>query len=199
MFKIARGLIVALMLMPVVAGAAGGGGFMMSAGNDVSDTASLQRGARNFVNYCMGCHSAKYIRFNKLQADLGLTEEQVKENLMFAATKTDDKGFGLPHVGTCFIPKPRILFPIAQLHHTVLLNSCIVSNTCHSLIAGSHNCCYCSSVTTAATSSAGSSPKCPAASTTSPTFWQLLASAPANCSRTNSASHWKQSCKFWIF
>lgn len=76
--------------LPLIAGAAGGGAVMQHAGNDVSDIASLQRGARNFMNYCSGCHSAKYIRFNKLQEDLQLTEEQVTENLMFAAKKTDE-------------------------------------------------------------------------------------------------------------
>lgn len=69
---------------------AAGGIALEAAGNDVSDIASLQRGARNFVNYCMGCHAAKYIRFNKLQKDLRLTEEQVLENLMFSAKKTDE-------------------------------------------------------------------------------------------------------------
>ena len=54
------------------------------ANNDVANVASLQRGARNFVNYCLGCHSAKYVRYNQLARDLGMTEEQVIENLMFA-------------------------------------------------------------------------------------------------------------------
>lgn len=76
--------------MPGVTLAAGAGAPILPAGNDVSDTASLQRGARNFVNYCMGCHSAQYIRYSKLQEDLGLTEDQVKQNLMFAAQKTDE-------------------------------------------------------------------------------------------------------------
>jgi len=75
---------------PVTANAAGGGFALEGAGNDVADIASLQRGARNFVNYCMGCHSAKYIRFSKLQETLHLTEEQMQENLMFAATKVDE-------------------------------------------------------------------------------------------------------------
>jgi ubiquinol-cytochrome c reductase cytochrome c1 subunit len=57
------------------------------ADNDVSNVASLQRGARNFVNYCMGCHSAQYVRFNRLAADLQITEQQLVENLMFAAEK----------------------------------------------------------------------------------------------------------------
>jgi ubiquinol-cytochrome c reductase cytochrome c1 subunit len=50
------------------------------------DNESLQRGARNFVNYCLSCHSAQYMRYNRL-ADLGLTEQQIKDNLMFATDK----------------------------------------------------------------------------------------------------------------
>ncbi|MCL4720803.1 MAG: cytochrome c1 [Gammaproteobacteria bacterium] len=57
------------------------------AGNDVSSVASLQRGARNFVNYCAGCHSTQYVRYNQLARDLGMTEEQVINNLMFAGAK----------------------------------------------------------------------------------------------------------------
>lgn len=79
-----------MVFLPLWAGASGAGFPLESAGNDVSDIASLQRGARNFVNYCMGCHSAKYIRYNKLQQDLHLTDEQVRQNLMFAAKKTDE-------------------------------------------------------------------------------------------------------------
>jgi len=71
---------------PVLA-AGGGGGFLQPANNDVSNVASLQRGARNFVNYCQGCHSAKYVRYNQLARDLGMTEEQVIDNLMFGAAK----------------------------------------------------------------------------------------------------------------
>ena len=77
-------------IAPLVASASGGGAPVQHAGNDVADVASLQRGARNFVNYCMGCHSAKYIRFSKLQEDLQLTEEQVEQNLMFAAKTVDE-------------------------------------------------------------------------------------------------------------
>ena len=85
-----RSVAIAAALLPLLANASGGGALIQHANNDVSDVASLQRGARNFVNYCGGCHSAKYIRFNKLQEDLQLTEEQVTENLMFAARKTDE-------------------------------------------------------------------------------------------------------------
>jgi ubiquinol-cytochrome c reductase cytochrome c1 subunit len=89
--KLARCLAVTLLLVisaPVMA--SGGGALMQSAANDVGDIASLQRGARNFVNYCMGCHSAQYIRYNKLQEDLHLTDEQVQQNLMFATKKIDE-------------------------------------------------------------------------------------------------------------
>jgi ubiquinol-cytochrome c reductase cytochrome c1 subunit len=48
--------------------------------------ASLQRGARNFANYCLNCHSAQYMRYNRL-TDLGLSEEQITDNLMFATDK----------------------------------------------------------------------------------------------------------------
>ena len=53
------------------------------------DHESLQRGARNFVNYCLNCHSAKYMRYNRL-TDLGLSEQQIKDNLMFATDKVGD-------------------------------------------------------------------------------------------------------------
>ena len=63
---------------------------MQPAHNDVSELASLQRGARNFVNYCMGCHSAKYVRYSRLARDLGLSEQQVIENLMFTGERMHD-------------------------------------------------------------------------------------------------------------
>ena len=50
------------------------------------DLASQQRGARIFVNYCLNCHTAKYMRYNRL-TDLGLTEAQIRDNLMFATDK----------------------------------------------------------------------------------------------------------------
>jgi ubiquinol-cytochrome c reductase cytochrome c1 subunit len=60
------------------------------ANNNVANTASLQRGARNFVNYCLGCHSAKYVRYNRLGADLQLTEDQLLDNLMFTGERPFD-------------------------------------------------------------------------------------------------------------
>jgi len=50
------------------------------------DLESQQRGARTFVNYCLNCHTAKYMRYNRL-TDLGLTEAQIRDNLMFATDK----------------------------------------------------------------------------------------------------------------
>ncbi len=56
---------------------------------DPSDQASLQRGAQAFINNCLNCHSANYMRYNRLQ-DIGLTEKQIKDNLLFAGDKVGD-------------------------------------------------------------------------------------------------------------
>lgn len=71
---------------PVVAFAAGAGVHLDKAPINVADQDSLQRGARVFVNYCLNCHSAVSMRYSRLE-DLGLTEEQIKGNLLFAAEK----------------------------------------------------------------------------------------------------------------
>jgi ubiquinol-cytochrome c reductase cytochrome c1 subunit len=63
------------------------GGPVQHAGNDLSDKASLQRGAQLYMNYCSGCHSLKYLRYSRLGEDLGLTEEQVMANLNFTGAK----------------------------------------------------------------------------------------------------------------
>lgn len=55
----------------------------------VTDKAALQNGAKLFVNYCLNCHSADYMRYNKLM-DLGLTEEQIEENLLFTGERVGD-------------------------------------------------------------------------------------------------------------
>ncbi len=56
---------------------------------DSHDMASLQRGARTFVNYCLNCHSANYMRYNRL-ADIGLTDAQIRDNLVFGEAKVGD-------------------------------------------------------------------------------------------------------------
>ena len=85
-------LIIAFLIAvaPAVGLAAGGGAHLDHADIDLSDQASLQRGAKYFVNYCLSCHSAKYQRYNRMAKDLGLTEEEVKNNLMFASDKIGD-------------------------------------------------------------------------------------------------------------
>ncbi|HSN72494.1 MAG TPA: cytochrome c1 [Steroidobacteraceae bacterium] len=83
----------ALILLVLVAPqgwAASGTVELLPARNDVSNVASLQRGARNFVNYCLGCHSAQYVRYNRLAEDLGLSEQQLIENLMFTGERPFD-------------------------------------------------------------------------------------------------------------
>ena len=68
--------------------AAGESPALEPAENDVGNIASLQRGARNFMNYCSGCHSAQYVRYNSIARDLELSEDDVVQNLMFNAEKT---------------------------------------------------------------------------------------------------------------
>lgn len=70
--------------------APGEGLVLEAANNDVADTASLQRGAKYVVNYCLGCHSAQYVRYNRVAADLGLTEDELVENLMFTGGRPFD-------------------------------------------------------------------------------------------------------------
>lgn len=55
-----------------------------------TDIASLQRGAKLFTNYCLSCHSANSMRYNRMAADLGLSEDQLKENLIFTGAKPGD-------------------------------------------------------------------------------------------------------------
>ncbi len=55
-----------------------------------TDPANLQNGAKYFVNYCLNCHGASYLRYNRL-TDIGLTEEQIKDNLMFTAEKVGEQ------------------------------------------------------------------------------------------------------------
>ena len=62
---------------------------LLSSGADIKDTESLQRGARNFMNYCSGCHSLKYLRYNRLAADLKIPESELA-NLMFTSDKVFD-------------------------------------------------------------------------------------------------------------
>ncbi len=57
--------------------------------NKTNELGALQNGAKLFVNYCLNCHSAAYMRFNRLQ-DIGLTEKQIKDNLLFTTDKVGE-------------------------------------------------------------------------------------------------------------
>jgi ubiquinol-cytochrome c reductase cytochrome c1 subunit len=78
--------------VPAFGLAAGGGNVHLEDANiDLADKESLQRGAKYFVNYCMGCHSLQYMRYNRMGEDLGLDEVQVRQNFIFDAdTKPGD-------------------------------------------------------------------------------------------------------------
>jgi len=88
-------LLIALVLGPLLgilatAAAASEGGYRLDpAPIDPADVASLQAGARTFANYCLNCHGAQFMRYNRL-TDIGLTEVQIKDNLLFAGDKVGE-------------------------------------------------------------------------------------------------------------
>jgi ubiquinol-cytochrome c reductase cytochrome c1 subunit len=84
-----RNLLLALVFVPAVAAAAGGGYRLDRAPIDPRDLLSLQAGARTFVNYCLNCHGAQFMRFNRL-TDLGLTEAQIRDNLILTDVKVGE-------------------------------------------------------------------------------------------------------------
>lgn len=68
--------------------AAGGAGIPLDSANiDPDNNASLQRGARLYVNYCLGCHSLKYQRYNRMADDIGMDDDLVIDNLAFTTDK----------------------------------------------------------------------------------------------------------------
>ncbi len=77
-----------MMMLPLSA-PANEGAHLDKAPIDASNHASLQRGARTFINNCLNCHSANYMRYNRL-LEIGLTEKQIKDNLLFAGEKVGD-------------------------------------------------------------------------------------------------------------
>lgn len=90
MRKLALIAVTALALCGTAAYAAEEAGLrLMPAPDNRLDVASLQRGARDFVNYCLTCHSAQYMRYNRLE-DLGLTPEQITGSLLFASDRIGD-------------------------------------------------------------------------------------------------------------
>jgi ubiquinol-cytochrome c reductase cytochrome c1 subunit len=90
---IKRSLLIAIALLSAGTAAMAdeeGGIALQSAGTDIKNTESLQRGARDFMNYCSGCHSLKYLRFNRLGTDLKIPESELAANLMFTTDKVFD-------------------------------------------------------------------------------------------------------------
>ena len=84
-------LLLPLLLVTGNANAAGGAGVHLdNAPVDVTNEASLQRGAKYFMNYCQGCHSLKYSRYSRMGADLGLTDIQIEDNFIFTESKVRD-------------------------------------------------------------------------------------------------------------
>jgi ubiquinol-cytochrome c reductase cytochrome c1 subunit len=81
-----KNFIFLLAAVPLLAGASEGNLHLDKAPVNLADQESLQRGARIFVNNCLNCHSAASMRYARMQ-DIGLTEDQIKDNLMFAAEK----------------------------------------------------------------------------------------------------------------
>ena len=82
--------LVATLAMLAGAHAASEGGIAWDkAPNKTNDLVALQNGAKLFVNYCLNCHSAAYMRYNRL-GDIGLTEQQIKENLLFTTDKVGE-------------------------------------------------------------------------------------------------------------
>ena len=63
---------------------------LQQAGTDLEDKASLQRGAQLYMNNCSGCHSLKYLRYARIGEDLGLTEDEVQQNLNLGGGKIGD-------------------------------------------------------------------------------------------------------------
>lgn len=79
-----------LSVAPAVGLAAGGGVHLDHANVDLRDQPSLQRGAKLFADYCMGCHSLKYARYERVGNDIGLSADEVKRDLMPAGGKIGD-------------------------------------------------------------------------------------------------------------
>lgn len=78
-------------VLPLAANAAGSKGYLDHMDVDLENKASLQRGMQTFVNYCMGCHSAKYQRFERAAVDLGMNPELVAEHMIFGDQKVGEQ------------------------------------------------------------------------------------------------------------
>ncbi|MEY3721945.1 MAG: hypothetical protein RL618_2464 [Pseudomonadota bacterium] len=87
--KLLKKLLAALALVPAMTLASEGGFPLDRAPDRSNDLSALQNGARLFVNYCLNCHSASLVRYNRLR-DIGLSEQQIQDNLLFTSDKVGD-------------------------------------------------------------------------------------------------------------
>jgi ubiquinol-cytochrome c reductase cytochrome c1 subunit len=87
--KIIAGCVAVLCLVSGAAANTGGPAWDKFPTEKMADQGALQNGAKLFVNYCLTCHSASYMRFNRLR-DIGLTEAQIKDNLLLGGQKVGD-------------------------------------------------------------------------------------------------------------
>lgn len=87
--KLLKKLVAVCLLAPALVVASEGGFPLDRAPDRSSDLSALQNGARLFVNYCLNCHSASLVRYNRLR-DIGLSEAQIRDNLLFTSDKVGD-------------------------------------------------------------------------------------------------------------
>ena len=92
MKTISQFILLVVLLLPAASTtvSASGGPGVEHSGVNISDTTSLQRGAMLYVNYCVGCHSLNYMRYNRLAEDLDLSEDMVMQNLVDSSAKFGD-------------------------------------------------------------------------------------------------------------
>ena len=110
-------ILLSVLFFPAVAIAAEGGYPLDRSPHDPRDLVSMQAGARTFVNYCLGCHGAQYMRYQGLTA-LGLNEAQIRDNLMFTADK-----IGEPMRGTMSTKEAKQWFGVAPPDLSVIARS----------------------------------------------------------------------------
>jgi ubiquinol-cytochrome c reductase cytochrome c1 subunit len=110
-------LLLVALFAPLAAIASEAGYPLDRAPHDPRDLVSLQSGARTFVNYCLGCHSAQYVRYQSLTA-IGLTEAQIREHLMFTADK-----IGEPMKGPMSVKEGKQWFGVAPPDLSVIARS----------------------------------------------------------------------------
>ena len=87
--KLLKKFLATIVLVPLMAVASEGGFPLDRAPDRSNDLSALQNGARLFVNYCLNCHSASLVRYNRLR-DIGLSDDQVRANLLFTSDKVGD-------------------------------------------------------------------------------------------------------------